>query len=51
MTTYFSMDFLDYMPGRMGFGPKWRKWIRACIEITSFSLTVIRLAISGAQKA
>lgn len=33
-------NFVDYMLGRMGFGSKWRKWIRKCISSTSFAVIV-----------
>lgn len=33
-------NFLDYLLNRMGFGWKWRKWIRSCILTSSFAVIV-----------
>lgn len=33
-------DFLDMVLKHKGFGEKWRKWIRACISTTSFSIII-----------
>lgn len=33
-------DFVNYMLGMLGFGKKWRKWIKVCIFTTSFFVTV-----------
>ncbi|GKV46286.1 hypothetical protein SLEP1_g53278 [Rubroshorea leprosula] len=31
-------DFLDWMMDRMGFGVKWRKWIRECLSTAKISI-------------
>lgn len=33
-------DFLNYVLNRMGFGRKWRRWIRWCISSASFAVIV-----------
>lgn len=33
-------DFLDKVLQYKGFGTKWRRWIRACISTTSFSIII-----------
>ncbi|GKV01451.1 hypothetical protein SLEP1_g14002 [Rubroshorea leprosula] len=33
-------DFLDWMMDRMGFGVKWRKWIRECLSTARISILV-----------
>ncbi|XP_068478909.1 uncharacterized protein [Phaseolus vulgaris] len=40
--TYDSVrwDFLYYMLGRLGFGGKWIRWIKACLESASVSILV-----------
>lgn len=35
-----SWEFLDYMMLRMGFNPKWRAWIRACLHSATVSVLV-----------
>lgn len=37
---FLSWGFLDYMLARMGFGLKWRKWIKTCVSTASFSIMV-----------
>ena len=34
------LDFLYYMLDRLGFGGKWIRWIKACLEYTSVSILV-----------
>ncbi|GKV53298.1 hypothetical protein SLEP1_g59830, partial [Rubroshorea leprosula] len=31
-------EFLDYMMSRMGFDPKWRRWINECLKTTEASI-------------
>ncbi|GLU05147.1 hypothetical protein SLE2022_222630 [Rubroshorea leprosula] len=33
-------DFLDWMMDRMGFGAKWRKWIRECLSTARISILI-----------
>ena len=33
-------DFLDYFLLRMGFGSKWRKWIKECVSSACFSIII-----------
>lgn len=33
-------DFLDYMLGRLGFGKKWRKWMKKCYGTAHYSVLV-----------
>lgn len=33
-------NFIDYMLNKMGFGAKWRGWIRSCISTASFAIIV-----------
>lgn len=33
-------DFLLYMLQRMGFGGKWRRWIRECVASAKFSIMI-----------
>lgn len=33
-----NWDFLDWVLDQMGFGRKWRFWMRLCISTTSFSV-------------
>ncbi|GKV27386.1 hypothetical protein SLEP1_g36559 [Rubroshorea leprosula] len=33
-------DFLDWMMDRMGFGVKWRKWIRECLSTARISILI-----------
>lgn len=37
---HVSWDFVDYMLDRLSFGLKWRKWILACITISSFAVII-----------
>lgn len=35
---HVNWRFLEYLLRRMGFGVKWRKWIKVCITTASFPL-------------
>jgi len=35
-----NWDFIDYMFQKMGFGQKWRSWIRFCITTSSIAVMV-----------
>lgn len=37
---HLNWDFLDEFFQLMGFGSKWRQWIRCCVEFTRFSILI-----------
>ena len=37
---HVDWNFLDYVLRRMGFGTRWRSWVRTCISTVSFSVLV-----------
>ena len=37
---HVDWNFLDYVLSRMGFGSKWRFWVKTCIATASFSVLV-----------
>lgn len=37
---HVSWDFVDYILYRMGFGMKWRLWMKVCLITTSFAVLV-----------
>ncbi|XP_026417438.1 uncharacterized protein LOC113312920 [Papaver somniferum] len=37
---HVNWDFLDEMFALMGFGNKWRRWIRCCVEFVRFSVLI-----------
>lgn len=37
-----NWNFVDFMLNKLGFGKKWRKWVKWCISTTSFAVLVNR---------
>lgn len=37
---HVTWEFVDYMLGRLGFGNKWRKWMKSCIITAYFAMMV-----------
>lgn len=40
---HVCLDFVDYMLDRLGFGGRWRSWIRTCITTASFTVMIMKV--------